>query len=216
MHGKRFRTPFLLFREIFKFPTYLRWVDKVLHCGRSQTYISPPQNKLTFLSLEYSKKPADEFTTSIIEQAKSHYHQLNNAHKKPCCEVYVEFGPTKEKYGFFSGNTTVSEFSEKFTLKPENMKLPLFCRPWFFWLFTVLPFPFFNGVLLRMIITKFYSVEIKKPIVQYIQILPETGSGTVPVMDISKGYQVTQSVMDLVVKKAKQCKTKLKIPVTPV
>ena len=67
-----------------------------------------------------------------------------------------------------------------------------------------------------MIITKFYSVEIKKPIVQYIQILPETGSGTVPVMDISKGYQVTQSVMDLVVKKAKKCKTKLKKPVTRV
>merc|ERR1712071_436297 len=97
-----------------------------------------------------------------------------------------------------------SEYIEKHTFKPENMKIPLFCRPWFFWLFTVLPFPFFNGVLLRLIITKLYSVEIRKPIVQYIQILPETvrrGVIPVPVMDVSRGYQVTSSVMDLIQQK---------------
>ena len=72
------------------------------------------------------------------------------------------------------------------------------------WLFTVLPFPCFNGVLLRMIITKFYSVEIEKSLFQYVQILPEivdSGVAPIPVMDITKGYQVTQSVMDLIEQK---------------
>jgi len=174
--------------------------------SRSQTYISTAQNKLTFLSLKYSKKAADKFTTGIIEQEKSKHHELNK-HRDVHCEVSVEFGPTKEKWTPIVGpcaKAKFSDYSEKLTFKPENMKVPLFCRPWFFWLFTVLPFPFFNGVLLRMIIAKFYSVEIKKPIVQYLQILPETvdsGVVPVPVMDITKGYQVTQSVMDLIEQK---------------
>ena len=57
---------------------------------------------------------------------------------------------------------------------------------------------------MRLIIKKLYSVEIRKPIFQYIQILPETvGSSVapVPVMDVSRGYQVTQSVMDLIAQK---------------
>ena len=139
----------------------------------------------------------------MIQQEKSNHKILNKQDYKRC-EVSVEFGPKKEKMTGPWCSQQVSDYSEILTFKPENMKVPLFCRPWFFWLFTVLPFPFFNGVLLRMIIAKFYSVEIKKPIVQYVQILPETvdsGVVPVPVMDLTKGYQVTQSVMDLIEQK---------------
>ena len=182
------------------------------HCATSQTYVSTAQNKLTFLSMKYSKKAADEFTTSIFEQAKSKHYELNK-NRDVHCDVSVEFDPTKERWAPTECMTggqppcvtaKFSDYSEKLTFKPENMKVPLFCRPWFFWLFTVLPFPFFNGILLRMIIAKFYSVTIKKPIVQYLQILRETvdsGVVPVPVMDITKGYQVTQSVMDLIEQK---------------
>ena len=114
--------------------------------SRSQTLVSPAQNKLTFLSLKCSKKAADESTLKWIENARTEI--IKKGYGLGPCRIYDDFGEPNEK-----------QF-KTLTFIPENMKLPVLCRPSVFWLFTVFPLPFLNGLLLRLIVTKFYSIEI--------------------------------------------------------
>jgi len=201
-------------------------------------HLTVNQNKLSFISFNYSKKAANEATQNLIEKAKNEHFELTkkavdtiSKSGAETCIVFEEFYPLSalntggvnkrgvkrqmyEHYRMLISQPEYkkqaqdyvpphffSEYSSKLCVKPENMKLPLFCKSWFFWLFTVLPFPFFNGVLLRLIIKNVYSVEVRKPIVQYLEIRPEldaSGVSPVPVMDVSRGYHATHSVMDLI------------------
>ena len=82
--------------------------------------------------------------------------------------------------------------SYKFTLRPESMPLPLICHTWWFWMFTVLPLPFFNGALLRWIIDSKYVRRVRMKVVRYVEIRPNDrwdDKKDQPDMNKKKGYQ---------------------------
>jgi len=155
----------------------------------SKTYVGTFENLMTFVAFEYSVQAVDGFTTNTIEEARNHYYQVNRYRDDHCdvgTHLHAEHGPNK------------------ISLRPESMPVPLICQTWFFWLFTVLPLPFFNGALIRLIVDSKYSVEVRKSVVRFIEIRPGTVGTTVnqvkPHMNPSKGYQLSNmlySDMDL-------------------
>ena len=155
----------------------------------SKTYVGTFDDLMTFLAFEYSIQAVDSFTTDKIEEARIHHHLMNrnrDAHCDVTTHIHAEHGPNK------------------ISLKPESMPLPVICQTWFFWLFTVLPVPFFNGALIRLIVDSKYSVEVRKSIVRFVEIRPGTfgtpANQVKPHMNPSKGYQLSNmlySDMDL-------------------
>jgi hypothetical protein len=155
----------------------------------SKTYVGTFADLMTFLAFEYSVQAVDGFTTNTIEEARNHYYQVNRYRDDHCdvrTNIHAEHGPNK------------------LSLRPESMPVPLLCQTWFFWLFTVLPLPLFNGALIRLIVDSKYSVEVRKTVVRFIEIRPGTVGTQMnsvrPHMNPSKGYQLSNmlySDMDL-------------------
>jgi len=121
----------------------------------SKTNFGICQGTITFASFEYSVQLADDgFTKNQLEEIRSSHYEDNKHRDKRCkatIELHADHGP------------------EKITWKSESMKLPICCQPLYFWIFTLLPLPFFNGALIRLIVNSKY-VESRKNICRYIEI----------------------------------------------
>ena len=206
------------FRDTVKIPYTCWWagtgdIDPNGLETASKTYVGTTKSKMTFVTFEYAFKEADEFTKGYLEQKKQELYEMNK-NRDERCDVWLNIHvPSQDstaintfnKIQAFSSGGRGQEFSissikntDKFALKPDSMKMPIICKRVFFWLFTILPLPFFNGALLRLIINTKYSYEVKKNIVRYVEIKQGT-IGTAynqirPPMDPSRGFQLTNAL----------------------
>ena len=181
------------YSEIQLIPYSCWWIDtgagdsNQVESG-SKTYIGTCEDKLTFVDFKYSVKPVDDFTSNVIQKEIKRYYELNKK-RDVCCNVFLVIMP-------FHG-------PNKMSLRPKSMPLPLICKTWFFWIFTVLPLPFFNGALIRLLVNS-RCVEVRKKIVYNVEIRPDTVGTKInknkPHMNPSKGYQLSNMIysdMDL-------------------
>jgi len=192
-HMERDNDHVTTYREIQLIPYSCWWIDtgagdsNQVESG-SKTYIGTCEDKLTFVDFKYSAKPVDDFTSNVIQKEIKRYYELNKK-RDMCCNVSLLIMP-------FHG-------PNKMSLRPKSMPLPLICKTWFFWIFTVLPLPFFNGALIRLLVNS-RCVEVRKNIVYNVEIRPDTVGTKInknkPHMNPSKGYQLSNMIysdMDL-------------------
>jgi len=148
------------------------WADGDL--SSSETFIETQPGKYTFISMHYDIKYADEHTSREVTAAKSdayRRHQHRDQHCDTTIHMAVDHGPIK------------------FSLCPEGMSRPLISRGWFYYLTSILPVPFFNGMVTRRIINMFYSCEVHRNIDRFIEIKPLMPRFVRPPSNPAKGFQ---------------------------